>query len=312
MNGDCRTPIASSDQLLEQAAFDSHRSRKQSPLWNHHLRQCLSSPADSGVWIVSKRTTIQQEEEVIESVAQVDLAKQGIRLFCRDPLDAFACSAAVEVTRAALDLLPSETSVDDKRENGSENTRSVLFKALDRRLISVLQDSLGGNYNVTTVFHSKCGMWVCPTLQRNNNEEDLHSIPSNAFLRSLTQYDAVLVNSRWTYAGNGSLDMIQTMIARGGGCCGLQVDGTLVAWVCQYLDGALGMLWTEEGHRKRGYVSMVMRAAVKSIQSASESNDEPVVAFVVDDNQASSELLTKLKWERVADADWVRLSFERK
>ena len=58
--------------------------------------------------------------------------------------------------------------------------------------------------------------------------------------------------------------MIREMIALSkstyGGCVGLQVegdgdddgDGALAAWACRYSDGAIGMLWTEPQHRRRG------------------------------------------------------------
>jgi GNAT superfamily N-acetyltransferase len=102
-----------------------------------------------------------------------------------------------------------------------------------------------------------------------------------------------------------------------GGCVGLFVDDTLVSWLCRYLDGTLGMLWTEDAHRKKGYAELVLMAAVYDISKRSkESNggctsrpimnaaDEPMVSYIVDSNQASQNLYKKLGWMRVVDADW--------
>lgn len=136
-------------------------------------------------------------------------------------------------------------------------------------------------------------------------------------IRSLMQSDAELVNSNWEYRSDGSLEMIQKMIGISeakGGCVGLCVDGTLVSWILHYLDGSLGMLFTDENYRRNGYAEFVVNGAVSDIRSKSQihrENDtidvdgERMISYIVDSNEASKNLYLKLGWKRIAGADWV-------
>ena len=138
------------------------------------------------------------------------------------------------------------------------------------------------------------------------------SLPEGVVIRSLTQKDADLVNSCWEYKSDGSLEMIQRMIAMSeGGCVGVSVHGKLVSWMLRYLDGSIGMLFTNENYRRQGYAAIVLRGAVCDIRTKSrkhKSDDgsmERMISYIVDSNDASKSLYSKLGWRRVADADWV-------
>ena len=144
------------------------------------------------------------------------------------------------------------------------------------------------------------------------------ALPEGVVIRPLTQIDAELVNSKWEYRSDGSLEMIQKMIATSvakGGCVGLAVNGTLVSWMLRYLDGSIGMLFTDENHRRNGYAAVVVNGAVSDIRSKSQQYKEDsdcidmgrdrMISYIVDSNEASKNLYRKLGWKRVADADWI-------
>jgi len=165
-------------------------------------------------------------------------------------------------------------------------------------------------------------MW---TLEVDPDDEQDRNLPTlsyqslalpeaGAVIRSLTQRDAELINSRWEYRSDGSLEMIQRMIAiseREGGCVGVSIDGKLVSWMLRYLDGTIGMLFTDGNYRRQGYAAVVVRGAVCDIRSKSRKSDdanidrERMISYIVDSNDASKTLYSKLGWRRVADADWV-------
>mmetsp|Transcript_24744 Transcript_24744/g.37604 ORF Transcript_24744/g.37604 Transcript_24744/m.37604 type:complete len:337 (-) Transcript_24744:296-1306(-) len=283
----------------------------QSPtLWNIVLPGRLSSiVAEEGHWLANNITSC---------VAQVTLPSPGrgrINLFHsgketeneRDKTMQFILQSLVDILIEA-----NRDTAEDKND-----TLSLSFNALDRKLLPILQHSLEKSHNFVATYNTSCGMWVCV---RSSNEESLfeelkNDLPKGVFIRPLCQDDADLINECWEYKGDSSLQMIQKMILASeetfGGCVGLTVDGKLVSWVCRYLDGTIGMLFTKENYRKKGYAAWVLMAAVSSIRTMSNRqsvsstfSDERLVSYIVDSNKASQRLYQKLGWVRVSDAVW--------
>ena len=332
------------NELLQRIKFLDHDANNS--LWNIYLRQRLSSlAAMECIWIATGSSCNSNDTTTIDiqSVAQIEFTKPGrgwIRLFCRNAQDATVSAAAMVVVDAAIDLILEEkTTANSKQDEKVTNTAGGVvlgFGALDRQLIPNLRAFLQSKYKVKNSWETPCGMWIYQPNESNDNNNDNNSnqqdeeakieLPSHSIVRPLTAKDAALVNSRWEYSsGDDSLAMIQDMIADSettfGGCFGLEIDSILVAWICRYLDGSLGMLWTEEEHRRKGYGAVVVRAAVESILErrrlsaslGSNNNNEnnfstTLIGFTVDNNNASRGLLAKLGWRRVADSDWTGFS----
>lgn len=206
---------------------------------------------------------------------------------------------------------------------------ALTFGSLDRYLVPHVRDALQANPKLSqhrffSTFTSQCGMWIheADDKEQGQNPPTLAdqslALSEGVVIRPLTQTDAELVNSKWEYKSDGSLEMIQKMIATSeakGGCVGLAVNGTLVSWMLRYLDGSIGMLFTDENHRRKGYAAVVVNGAVSNIRSKSqqdiEDNDcidmdrDRMISYIVDSNEASKNLYRKLGWKRVADADWI-------
>ena len=295
--------LVSPKRLLECIDFNESSNNT---LWDVCLKQrLLSSVASEGVWYADKITND------VSSVLDMEIVKPGrarIRLFCRDPSDDETVKNAVMLAHDAVKLAFDDTTQDHPRD-----VAVVTFAALDRRLLQKIGDSLRDNYTLKSSWDYPCGLWI---READTTLHESEILPENTILRPLTAGDAKLVESRWEYRSEDSLSMIQQMIADSqttfGGCCGMEMNGMLVAWVCRYLDGTIGMLWTEEGHRRKGYGAHVVTAAANSIiqrrneqaTEATSDNFSPLIAFTVDTNSASRGLLTKLGWNRVGDADW--------
>ena len=344
--------IIALDELREKvatAAYETSNDQQSYPLWDVALSRRLSSlAAQEGTWIWIAKETLSCVAQVIPD--DNIIGRGRINLFHRgcihrmDELDEIKQQANVHgiIQKILCDAIqvmlqdpnnPVIADADGNADNdGSHlNNRMVLtFGSLDRRLLPYVRTALERGYeqcNFRNRFISQCGMWIHDPQNGNTTyntgkltqrgSEPSTCAPSNVLIRSLTQDDAKLVDSRWEYRSDASLLMIKKMIKASeiyGGCVGLVVDNTLVSWLCRYLDGSLGMLWTENMHRKKGYAAMVLMAAVHDVRKRSrESNSsstctvdagERMVSYIVDSNEASQSLYRKLGWIRVADADW--------
>jgi len=93
-------------------------------------------------------------------------------------------------------------------------------------------------------------------------------------IRLLVQSDAELIDSRWEYSSAGSLQTIRGLIGSKKGCClGVETaeDGQLAAWVLQYLDGSISMLWCERDHRRSGLAgSLLLVATERGLKSGGD------------------------------------------
>jgi len=204
------------------------------------------------------------------------------------------------------------------------------FDALDRRLIPYVRTALTegrvADRKFSPIYTAQCGLWTydaesTPAKHGGFDSYFDKGLPEGVAIRPLSQSDAELVNERWEYKSDTSLGMVRKMIRNSeeehGGCVGLFVDGKLASWVCRYLDGTLGMLFTESDCRRRGYASLVLAAAVSDcrrrralmtakgkISSVGDAGDV-MVSYIVETNDASKNLYSKVGWKRVADAAWV-------
>lgn len=125
--------------------------------------------------------------------------------------------------------------------------------------------------------------------------------------------DAEYVNSRWPFRSNKSLKMIEKQInadnvnaTRTGNhiCLGIEHksrssssdedERKLVACILRHRNGSLGILHTDEEHRRRGLGEILLKEAI----TATKNRNEPVFAYIVDGNKASEALFTKLGWAK--------------
>jgi ribosomal protein S18 acetylase RimI-like enzyme len=261
----------------------------QNPLWKYLLAQRLESEiATDGVWIVNS-------DESTSCIAHVvkEMGREKIALFCRDPDT--DTSPIIGLLRRIADLALT-----------GKDVATIGFSGLDRRLVPMTRQFFQDHFQTEINYYTPCKMIV---YGRDQQTPEFPLLPANVKIRPLMEDDAELVNARWEYRSDYSLAMIRQMIASK--TCltlGLEEDGQLVVWVCQYLDGPLGMLWTEKSHRRKGYAELLVVEAMKQRSDASQ----PWMSFVVDTNVASQSLLDKLHWEQVTDADWIGFTIRRR
>ena len=129
------------------------------------------------------------------------------------------------------------------------------------------------------------------------------AMPEGYTLRSLSPPDAVYVDSIWPFRSNKSLIMIEKQIiadnknaTRTGAstCLGIEHDASLVACVIRHRNGSMGILHVDEDHRRRGLGKMLLHAAMVSMKD----REEPMFAYILDGNNASEAVFSKLGWKK--------------
>eukprot|EP00429_Kryptoperidinium_foliaceum_P011038 CAMPEP_0176003502 /NCGR_PEP_ID=MMETSP0120_2-20121206/1206_1 /TAXON_ID=160619 /ORGANISM="Kryptoperidinium foliaceum, Strain CCMP 1326" /LENGTH=371 /DNA_ID=CAMNT_0017336145 /DNA_START=224 /DNA_END=1336 /DNA_ORIENTATION=+ len=80
-------------------------------------------------------------------------------------------------------------------------------------------------------------------------------------LRPLTVEDAPVVNSNWYHRSAKSLSTIESRLAKGVACFGIECDGKLIAIFSVAKMGVLGMLHVDEEFQGRGYGELLIREA---------------------------------------------------
>eukprot|EP00592_Proboscia_alata_P028250 CAMPEP_0194445548 /NCGR_PEP_ID=MMETSP0176-20130528/127928_1 /TAXON_ID=216777 /ORGANISM="Proboscia alata, Strain PI-D3" /LENGTH=383 /DNA_ID=CAMNT_0039272129 /DNA_START=507 /DNA_END=1655 /DNA_ORIENTATION=+ len=231
---------------------------------------------------------------------------------------------------AEKDSINKASDINSNRNTNSKKNRCIVkfsISALDRSYLPIVTTALSNS--VLELKHrdwySPCGFYTYfmpePEENQGDREEDcnnyLASEANYTCIRHLTPDDARLVDSQWTYKSNASLqNYVLPMICNSSPtsrcCCfGIEVDGTLIAWILKYLDGPLGMLFVEENHRRKGYAKALVLHVMDFLKtenikincSNSDGNNNKQLhahtfAYIVDDNEASEKLFYDLGWQR--------------
>jgi GNAT superfamily N-acetyltransferase len=158
------------------------------------------------------------------------------------------------------------------------------------------------------IYHSHCGLWMMKDPNHHDkNNPVTRLLPPQFRIRPLDSHDAPLINSHWEYRSHTSLEMVQDMIASEH-CCTLGVEDTdhhpsqlLCAWILQYPDGPLGMMFCLQEYRRQGIAQALLQTATHQLRS----QDLPVFGYIVDSNPASQTLVSRLGWTRICGADWM-------
>ena len=122
-------------------------------------------------------------------------------------------------------------------------------------------------------------------------------LSDGAMVRRLRADDVPLIKSWWGRRSKASLARVAGFIASGevgeagglGACLGVQVGGVLCACILRYPGGALGMLYVDPGHRRRGYGNELVRIATEAV----EKRGETCWALILEGNEASESLFEK-------------------
>ena len=157
-------------------------------------------------------------------------------------------------------------------------------------------------YHLRTKPGALCHIWVRPPHAPATARAP--AIAGSYTLQPLTQEHAELINDRWTYGGTAAtLQFIQLLIRECETLAALDSHGQPVCWALQQVYGAIGMVHTEPGHRRKG----LARAVVHALCGRIGAKDELAFAYITDDNAASQALFTQLGFVQGDALDWWHL-----
>ncbi|XP_063905081.1 uncharacterized protein LOC135124140 [Zophobas morio] len=126
--------------------------------------------------------------------------------------------------------------------------------------------------------------------------------PPDVYVKKLDPTLSDKINSVWPHKYPGSENYVSGLIEMNGGYgVFLRSSNEMVAWVVKHCFGHIGVLQTDEKHKKKGYGSLVTRAL------ALEILDEGHWPFgtVYPDNAGSIKLFEKLGFERIGFASYM-------
>ncbi|RZC35142.1 uncharacterized protein BDFB_007853 [Asbolus verrucosus] len=126
--------------------------------------------------------------------------------------------------------------------------------------------------------------------------------PDDVYVKELEPSAAKQVNAAWPHRYQGSDSCLASFLEMNGGY-GVFLKSTdeLVAWVLKHTFGHLGMLQTEEKHKKKGYGSLVAKVLSKEI---AEEGHWPLGTILVN-NQVSIGMFEKMGFRSIGTCTFI-------
>ena len=129
-------------------------------------------------------------------------------------------------------------------------------------------------------------------------------IEGNYSFHSLNLEHAHAVNASWKFRSESSLEKIKNIIASGQTMAAFEKNRP-VSWIVTYENGSMGMLFTQQDHRRRGLASMVVKLLVQAHHMPTPKS-RPFV-YIEAGNHSSMQLFgERLGFQAEADVAWVR------
>ncbi|KAG8228206.1 hypothetical protein J437_LFUL004331 [Ladona fulva] len=168
---------------------------------------------------------------------------------------------------------------------------AVLFCAVKMDCYEVLENicpSLG-----KSIIHHYPGIfdlfWLRAEVAKSINVE----CPEDMYFSKLEEVHTDIVNSTWQYGSSETFEMVNDLI-KFMDTVGLYTkkDSQLVAWVLNTNYG-IGMLYTIEGHRKKGYGTLVLKKLAKILGQSGRNS----TLVTLQENLAAKAVFSKIGFE---------------
>uniref|UniRef100_A0A1B6E224 Glycine N-acyltransferase-like protein n=1 Tax=Clastoptera arizonana TaxID=38151 RepID=A0A1B6E224_9HEMI len=221
--------------------------------------------------------------------------KDGVVLIQAKPNDAYLMYMIHSVHKNENDLTKLKEIL--KETNVINWSQRVSFEATHEKLNPILKE-LAEEKNLKYDHYDYHQVWL-PSMKAQNIK--LENLSNNLELRNLEEQHADIVNNTWAYKRPGSLEFVQNSIVLNKGI-GLFEKGcdSPMSWnTIQHFYG-LGMLYTLEEYRKKGYASVVTLALSKDL---ADSGIDPY-ACILHDNIPSLTTFDKLGFEKICVVHW--------
>ncbi len=187
--------------------------------------------------------------------------------------------------------------IDKLFDRCASQNKSIMWEAIDSRFRSHLLER-AQNYNYQKTDVEPCSIFYYP----ENKYTTVSKPDSTLVFTPLRAQDAELVNTTWKYGDADTLPfvkhLIETKIT-----VGLFHEQKLVSWgLCQEYD-AIGMMYTLEEHRRKGYARQVV---LKMMELLLEKNIQPF-GYITQENEASRNMFKRIGFEEGDAVDWITM-----
>ena len=214
------------------------------------------------------------------------------------------CLSTLESCVRTLKLLePNNSKIEEASTHLLDSLRSMILTQLQYEEIhlgknpDLVRNSLKLNAKKERQKH------FLSTTNRLSGDKIL---PDGYALRPLVESDSEYVDGIWQYSSKKSLVMIRKQIAadilnctatvdKSNTCLGIEYEDKLVACLMRHTNGSIGILHVDEEHRRKGLAEALVSAATKALQK----KNDPIRCFIVEGNEPSEFLFTKLGWEKM-------------
>jgi hypothetical protein len=204
------------------------------------------------------------------------------------------------------------SQIKTSMQNMAVDEAKVTFRALDCRHIEMLTCALT-ELGLKKLWDDPTGLYILPRSAGALTADipagyALHTEMSSASC-------AERINDLWKYKSPHSLPMIQHMLNTFPNVGLRHSDsGVLAAWMLTYEDGASGVLYVDDAHRRQGLARAVVASLVDAYYrdkarcfGVDIQND--FFCYIVDSNKASEALFSSLGFRRVQDMTWIGFTF---
>jgi hypothetical protein len=204
------------------------------------------------------------------------------------------------------------TQIKISMQSMAADDAKVTFRALDCRHIEVLTSALT-ELGLKKLWDDPTGLYILP----RDGSRLTADIPAGYVLHTEMSKPscAQRIDDLWKYKSPQSLPMIQHMLNTFPNVGLMHSDsGVLAAWMLTYEDGAAGVLYVDDAHRRQGLARAVVASLVDAYYrdkarcfGADIQND--FFCYIVDSNKASEALFLSLGFRRVQDMTWIGFTF---
>ncbi|XP_049822416.1 uncharacterized protein LOC109603674 isoform X2 [Aethina tumida] len=132
------------------------------------------------------------------------------------------------------------------------------------------------------------------------------SCPPETYVDRLKVDNTSQINDTWPFNyPNSDRYVLETI--QNNDCFGLYLkeSGELVAWALTHHMGILGLLYTEENHRKKGYGSIITKFLSKEMAG----NGVRPIGNVVVGNRASEIMFERMGFKNIGTCDYIKVIF---
>lgn len=142
------------------------------------------------------------------------------------------------------------------------------------------------------VWHAPCDLYVLP---EGTQVPPREGSPAT----SVHLEDAELIDAHYAYRHSGSLEKIRTCIQHRPSS-GIYIDGQLVCWLLVHEDESLGIMYTLEEHRRKGYA---LDVSLDLVDKQLKAGKTPFLQ-IREDNNLSPGLALKCGLRPEGQCDW--------